>query len=135
MTIYWILLFCIALSVFALWKPNFIFGLISGASWILPIAYTRMFPFVGTVRGDAFDSIFLLVCLGIVVVLPLYSFGKERDNRNREQLEYTPKEERHFASVRQSRAVRHGTSSEYDTSPEEYQDKIHHILHPKRKRS
>ncbi len=134
MTLIALILLCLALSILTLWKPNFIFGLISGGIWIGLIAYTRLNPIVGTTHGDSFDTIFLLVCMGISVVLPLYGFRKERDNRNREQLEYTPKEERRVAAIRQTRAVRHGTSREYGTSPEEYQEKVHHILHPKKRR-
>ena len=82
MTAWWILLLCISLSVIALWKPHYIWGIVCFASWMLLLWFTRTTPLTGFVVGGTGDTILLLTCFGMGSGILLNSVLKERQAKN-----------------------------------------------------
>lgn len=127
------------LSWFALKEKAFLLGLIAGAAWLVTMAYVAGNPPVGLVAGDTVHSMLLIVLIGAAISVPLVAMRLQRGkdtmvggtDYNDSSLDRPP---RFVAQIKESRSMRHGVASNFNESPEEYQARIHRMLHPKRSR-
>ncbi len=129
MTLIAIILFGAIVSLFALWKKSLIIGFSASGVWLFLLMYTRANPINGVPIASATDEFLVLALLGVIVTIPFFSWKIGRN----EKAEGGSKEERQVTSIRQNRLERHGWDKFADSS-EEYQSRVHSILHPKRKR-
>lgn len=91
MTAWWIVGLAIASTLVALWKPHFIWGLVSFAAWWFVFYYTRTNPLTGITVGDAGDSIFIAVVWGFgcgtLLITVLRDWNDRKEARKKEESE------------------------------------------------
>lgn len=81
MTVWWIAGLAVFFTIVALWKPHFIWGLVSFSAWWFLFFYTRTFPLTGITVGDTGDTIFIGMVIGAacgILILTVIREGKEK---------------------------------------------------------
>lgn len=120
-------LLCGILSFLSLRSRNVLVALGGSISWLFALIYTRDNP-VGNIEvGSTGDQMFLLLCVGMAIALPLISLMQWRKERTITAQGYFTG---HDGGVGGSGQV---TIEESDT-PEEYRRRVSRALHPRRRR-
>ncbi len=122
MTNWFILVMAVALTVIAIWKVHFIWGIVAFISWWLLFLYTRTSPLTGIVVGDASDTAFTLIIWGASIGILLYTTLVTRSRRQ--------KEEREVEKENKERGIRTTSAAKEPTS--DYYDRLHRLTHPRR---
>ena len=125
---------------------NILFSLATSIVFIFLLFYTRANPIAGVTVGSTVDTIWMGICVAVFCGVPFMTWRFR--NKDRARMEYEknqseegesfiqPVSESEKASEAhgQSLSSRHGTSGRYADSADEYQAKIHGILHPRNRR-
>lgn len=128
MTAWWILLLCVSLSVIALWKPNYILGVVASASWMILLWFTRTTPLTGFVLGNTGDTILVLVLLGIAAGIILYTVLREISLKKSISLagDNSSKEDNGMRRNASARPIGR-------ESAEEYEARLYRTTHPQKR--
>jgi hypothetical protein len=117
MTIWWILLICLALTILAFFKNNIILSVVAGLSWFVLLAYTRTIPFATIAVGSTVDQILMGIYSGMALTIWLNQFRVSWNGRTKEE----PSKYEQEAS---NNKMRHGARTNGVETPEEYQEKL-----------
>ncbi len=131
MILFVILLLAIILTVFTIWKPNYIFAFISAAGWLAFLSLTRTSGLYGMVVGSAGDEFVVIICLAMAIAMPLTTFFRFRESN--ESIKAGKGRTSVLSSYREERETRHGTRGNFAESPEEYQARVRGILRHKKR--
>ena len=119
-------LLCGFLSFLSLRSRNVLVAIGAAISWLFVLIYTRDNPIGGITVGSIGDQMFLLLCIGMAMALPLISLMQVRRERSVTAKGFVVSEKGDIAGS--ERKVD-------DLSPEEaYRARVHKALHPRRRR-
>lgn len=131
MTVWFIMVVAVFITAFALWKPNYILAVVSAASWILVLWYTRTTPFATIAIGSTGDTIIILICIGIAMGIILYTIQRIRKEQG-----ISNSSTNDSSDYDNEMSNRHGASSnssKYE-SASEYQARVRRVLNPKKRK-
>jgi hypothetical protein len=125
---------------------NILFSLATSIVFIFLLFYTRANPIAGVTIGSTVDTIWMGICVAVFCGVPFMTWRFRNKDRARMEYERNQSEEgesfiqpvseseRASEAHGQRLSSRHGTSGRYADSADEYQAKIHRILHPRNRR-
>ena len=127
------------ISWFALRNKASLLGLLSGGAWFVILAYIAEYPPGNLTQGDTIHNMLLLVLGGVAVAMPLITFSIAKASKYNVELGVDVEGRKVFGSATEdlgmAKSTRHGWGGDtYNESADEYQQRIHSVLHPKRKR-
>ncbi len=122
MTVWWIAGLAMFFTFIALWKPHFIWGLVSFAIWWFLFFYTRTFPLTGIVIGDTGDTLFSGVVIGAACGILILTVLRENAERK----------EKREAKLKEARENGENPEGIRET-PDQYYDRMQYVNHPKKK--
>lgn len=120
-------LLCGILSFLSLRSRNVIVALGAALAWIFVLIYTRDNPVGNITVGSTGDQMFVLLCAGMAMALPLISLMQWRKERTITAKGYVTG---HDGGIAGSGEV----VIEETDSLEEYRKRVHRALHPRRRR-
>ena len=118
MTIWWVLLICLVLTILAFYKNNILLSLLAGLSWFALLAYTRTTPFPTIAIGSTVDNILMGIYSGMAIMIWL--------NQARISYNGSKKPPTKYDEVSSENRARHGSGGSSE-SPEEYAEKLKSI--------
>ncbi len=139
MTLIALILFGGIVSFFALWKKSPLIGMAASAVWVFTLMYTRVRPIGGIAIASPTDEFIVAALFAVAIAIPISSCQMERKEKKYYE-SYKEEDEGRYtksdagASMKQNRTIRHGWDREFAETPEEYQTRVHQVLHPKRRR-
>ena len=131
MTLITILLLALVLTAIALWKANFVMGVVAAGMWVVLVAFIRVNPLGGIAVGSNVENMLFIVFAGAASGVLIYTAS----NRNRER----NSEIRAWGSA--SKSLREKFQPKYEDRPvnytnmseTDYRAKVHRALHPRRR--
>lgn len=118
MTIWWVLLICLALTILAFFKTDVILSVVAGLCWFALLAYTRTTPFPTIAVGSTVDQILMGIYVGMALTIWLNQLRVSYRNNKKPPTKYD--------EVSGENIARHGAGGSYE-SPEEYAEKLKNI--------
>jgi len=118
-------LLCGILSFLSLRSRNVLVAIGAAISWLFVLIYTRENPVGGIAVGSTGDQMFLLLCIGMAIALPLISLMQYRRERTITAKGFVMSEGNIAGSEKETK----------ESNPEEeYREMIHRKLHPRQRR-
>ncbi len=134
-----LLIFIVAvITIFNIRRPNVLLAIGGAGAWLALMVYLVNNPPAGMTAGSAVHEILILVLSGVAIAVLLSgiqrSRGREIEGESEERTSPRSDNKRDYTErIREVRQSRHSPNTSFAESEEEYQARIHRILHPKRR--
>ncbi len=128
------------LSVLVVRSRNWLMAVCAAGAWAVLIAYIVVNPPGNMVAGDTSHQMLVIVLSGVAIAMLIVGIQHGRSKEPEGEYEGEPSGENrnkrrdYTEVVRENRNRRHKADTHFAESPEEYQARIHLMLHPKRRR-